>query len=69
MQDIIFILKTGDEEFIEAIFDNTDDLRNYIDAFQDADKNIDYSVEMKYLNPSYGDETDPDIATQFSIRI
>lgn len=61
MENKIYMLMAGEyaDKYIEAVFDNEEDLKKYLDDFEPSftDK---VSVEVKYLNPKPGGKTEPD---------
>ncbi|MEA1849181.1 hypothetical protein U9K52_09680 [Chryseobacterium sp. MHB01] len=61
MEKKIYMIVVGEYEDrdIEAVFDNEDDLQEYLNNFESpwTDK---IHVEVKYLNPKLGGKTEPD---------
>lgn len=61
MENKIYMIVVGEYEDrdIEAVFDNEEDLQEYLNNFQPSFTQNVY-VEVKYLNPKPGGKTEPD---------
>ncbi|MBP1165051.1 hypothetical protein JOE44_001935 [Chryseobacterium sp. PvR013] len=60
MEKKIYMLIIGDfaDRDTEAVFDNEEDLQEYLNNFDVTD--IPMHIEVKYLNPKPGGKTEPD---------
>lgn len=61
MEKKIYMLMAGEyaDKYIEAAFDNEEDLQEYLDNFEPSFTDKVY-IEVKYLNPKPGGKTEPD---------